>query len=434
MQPVDSARSGPIGDGAGRTIRFVYVVTVAVALLVGLAAGLVAARTRGGGWWPWSGATRANGAPADGDRGAPAVPAALTTGTGPALLARQVLEALAEGVIVVDRGDNVLLANPSAHTLGAMVGDRLATDALRQITHDALDSATIERVTVELRHGPLGREFTSVAVAAVPLGHDEIGRVSAVALLLTDMTETRRLEAVRRDFVANVSHELKTPVGALTLLAEAIQSAADDPQAVERFAGRIQHEGQRLGRLVGELIALSRVQGADALPVVQPVPVERMFAEAIDRTRLAADRVGISLTASVPGGLAVLGDEVQLTTAVANLADNAVAYSGEGTRVVLSARALPDDSDGAKLAELAVTDQGIGIAEADQDRIFERFYRVDPARSRATGGTGLGLAIVKHIVTNHGGSVHVWSSEGSGSTFSIRLPRALDVASTKGNR
>ncbi len=375
------------------------------------------------------------------------------------------LEALAEGVIVVDRGDNVLLANPSAHTLGAMSGDRLRTDDLRQVAHSAIDSGSIEHITAELRRPPpgresqsgrepapgreltpgretasgrestpgreaaLGRETTCVAVSAVPLGHDEIGRVSAVALLLTDMTETRRLEAVRRDFVANVSHELKTPVGALTLLAEAIQSAADDAEAVERFAGRIQHEGQRLGRLVGELIALSRVQGAEALPEVQTVLVERLFAEAIDRTRLAADRTGITLTASVPAGLSVLGDEVQLTTAVANLADNAVSYSPEGTRVVLSARALagdPDDPGRPPLAELAVTDQGIGIAEADQDRIFERFYRVDAARSRATGGTGLGLAIVKHIVTNHGGSVHVWSSEGSGSTFFIRLPRAGD--------
>ena len=338
-----------------------------------------------------------------------------------------VVEALGEGVVVVDRGDDVLLANPAARSLGALVGDRLSSDALRTLAYQALDSADVRQASVELRRGFLGREMVSVRVAAVPIRPSESKRVLAVALLMSDLTESRRLEAVRRDFVANISHELKTPVGALTLLAEAVQEAADEPEAVARFAARMQLEGQRLGKLVGELIALSRVQGADALPDMEPVLVEDIIDEAFDRTRMAANKVGITLASTVAAGLQVLGSEDQLITAVTNLVDNAVSYSPDGTRVVLTGRAVENagDDPGNLCVEIAVTDQGIGIAEADLDRIFERFYRVDPARSRATGGTGLGLSIVKHVVTNHGGSVEVWSSEGSGSTFTIRLP-ALD--------
>jgi two-component system sensor histidine kinase SenX3 len=230
------------------------------------------------------------------------------------------------------------------------------------------------------------------------------------------------LEAVRRDFVANVSHELKTPVGALTLLAEAIQDAADEPEAVARFAARIQHEGSRLARLVGELMELSRVQGADPMPGAAEVDVRSIVAEVLERTRLAAEQASIVVTSSCEPELRVRGNEAQLATAVANLVDNAIAYSGSGTRVAVTARAGRDD-DARPTVDIAVTDQGIGIAESERDRIFERFYRVDPARSRATGGTGLGLAIVRNIVTNHLGTISVWSNVGSGSTFTIRLPR-----------
>jgi two-component system, OmpR family, sensor histidine kinase SenX3 len=345
-------------------------------------------------------------------------------------LPAQVVSALGEGVVVVNRDNVVLLVNAAARALGAVVGDRLAHDDLRRMAYAALTSATITAGSVELPRGYLGRESATVGVSAVPLGVADGGRAEAVALLLSDLTETRRLEAVRRDFVANVSHELKTPVGALTLLAEAVQEAADDPEAVQRFAGRMQHEGQRLGRLVGELIALSRVQGADALPERRPTAVDRLLAEAVDRSRLAAERAGITLVAAPAAGLIVFGDEVQLATAVANLVDNAVSYSPGGTRVVVTARAVPASPDRASCVEIVVADQGIGIAEPDLDRIFERFYRVDPARSRATGGTGLGLAIVKHVVTNHGGTVEAWSSEGAGSTFTIRLPDTSPVASS----
>jgi two-component system sensor histidine kinase SenX3 len=225
--------------------------------------------------------------------------------------------------------------------------------------------------------------------------------------------------------VANVSHELKTPVGALTLLAEAVQDAADDPAAVQRFANRMQREGTRLGRLVQELIELSRLQGADPLPALAVVSVDGVIAEAVDRTRLAAESAGIAVVSGGERRLTVQGSETQLVTALVNLVDNAVAYSPSGTRVAVGSRRR------AGWVEISVSDQGIGIAERDLKRVFERFYRADPARSRATGGTGLGLAIVKHIATNHGGEVTVWSVEGSGSTFTLRLPAAVPRLSAR---
>jgi two-component system, OmpR family, sensor histidine kinase SenX3 len=405
----------------------VHVLIAVGALLVGLVLGLIVARLY---------------------RRAPeptvptvATPAPPTANDRRRDLPAQVLEALGEGVVVVDRDEEVLLANPVARGLGAVIGDRLAHEGLRRVAYQALDSGDVRKATVELPRGYLGRETSSVSVTAVPIGSissagpagsARAGRVLAVALLLSDLTEARRLEAVRRDFVANVSHELKTPVGALTLLAEAVQDASDDPEAVQRFAARMQHEGQRLGRLVGELIALSRVQGADALPDRQPISVAHLLGEAIDRSRLAAERAGIALVSSASPGLTVFGDETQLATAVSNLVDNAVSYSPGGTRVVVTGRAIVGSPTQRSCVEIVVADQGIGISDTDLDRIFERFYRVDPARSRATGGTGLGLAIVKHVVTNHGGTVEAWSSEGAGSTFTIRMPDMAPTTITGG--
>jgi two-component system sensor histidine kinase SenX3 len=241
---------------------------------------------------------------------------------------------------------------------------------------------------------------------------------AAVALVVDDLTEVKRLESVRRDFVANVGHEIKTPVGALQLLAEAALDAHDDPVAVRRFVGRMQREAQRLARLVQELLDLSRLQGGDPLPEPNAVRVDSVIDEAVDRARPAAEAKQISIVRGGDQGLHVYGDESQLVTAVGNLLDNAVAYSGDGTRIAVGVH-LRDGT-----VEMTVSDEGIGIAEAEQHRIFERFYRVDPARSRETGGTGLGLAIVKHTVGNHGGEVSVWSQPGAGSTFTIKLPAA----------
>jgi two-component system sensor histidine kinase SenX3 len=336
-------------------------------------------------------------------------------------LASLVVEALDHGVVVVDREERAVLVNPAARRMGVLDGDTLAFPDLVSLARRSLETGDYLTRYVDLPIGRLGREPIALSATAVPLRPDADDRATGVCLLLSDLSEQRRLEAVRRDFVANVSHELKTPVGALTLLAEAIQDAADEPQMVARFASRIQHEGARLAKLVGELMELSRVQGADPMPGAAEVEVDQIVAEAIERTRLAAEQASILVTSSCAPGLYVRGNEAQLATAVANLVDNAIAYSGSGTKVAVSVRATRVDDR--PTVDIAVTDQGIGVAEADRERIFERFYRVDPARSRATGGTGLGLAIVKNIVTNHLGSVSVWSAERSGSTFTIRLPR-----------
>jgi len=240
------------------------------------------------------------------------------------------------------------------------------------------------------------------------------------ALLLgRDISQVLRLEKVRRDFVANVSHELKTPVGGISLLSEAIIDARDDPEAVARFGERIRVESDRLGRLVKEIVDLSRLQVQDTLHEPEPVDLGSVIGEAVDRVRVTAESHGVVIEAATEPGLTVFGDRELLTTAVANLVSNAVNYSDSDTKVAVASRRAGE------FAEITVTDQGHGIPAGEQQRIFERFYRVDAARSRATGGTGLGLAIVKHICTNHGGEVTVWSDEGHGSTFTMRLPRAI---------
>jgi two-component system sensor histidine kinase SenX3 len=338
-------------------------------------------------------------------------------------LASLVVEALDHGVVVLDREDRAILVNPAARAMGVLDVDRLAFPDLARLAAAARDRATVATNFVDLPIGRLGREPIALGVTAVPLAPEgSEQRVQSVALLLADVSEQRRLEAVRRDFVANVSHELKTPVGALTLLAEAVQDASDDPSTVARFASRMQHEGARLARLVGELMELSRVQGMDPMPGAASVDVRALVDESTDRAGLAAEQAGIEIVVRCEDGLVVRGNEAQLVTAVANLVDNAIAYSGNGTRVVVVASAS-SDHQARPTVDIAVTDQGLGISDADIDRIFERFYRVDPARSRATGGTGLGLAIVKNIVTNHLGTVSVSSIVGHGSTFTIRLPR-----------
>jgi two-component system, OmpR family, sensor histidine kinase SenX3 len=246
---------------------------------------------------------------------------------------------------------------------------------------------------------------------------------STMALVLVeDLTEARHVESVRRDFVANVSHELKTPVGALALLAEATASAADDEAAVRRFAARMTEESARLSALVQDLLDLSRVQWDDPLAAPSLVDLADVVAESAERSRLGAETKGIEVTTGGESGVQVRGDARQLSMALGNLIDNAVRYSPEGTSVGVTVRRA------GPIAELVVTDQGIGIAEPDLARIFERFYRVDPARSRATGGTGLGLSLVKHVASSHGGEVTVWSRPGAGSTFTLRLPAATQEA------
>jgi two-component system sensor histidine kinase SenX3 len=324
-----------------------------------------------------------------------------------------VIDALPVGVAVLADDDRVVLANRSAVTLGMVRGDRLLVAELRRLAREVRRSGGEQEAEVAPARTRLLRVPEAVRVRATP-----VGAAGHVALLVEDVTEARRVEAVRRDFVANVGHELKTPVGAMSLLAEAMLDASHDASAVRRFAGRLQHEASRLARLVQELIDLSRLQGAEPLPEQDLVSVDRVVCEAVDRTRTTAAARGIDVVRGGEPGLTVCGSESQLVTAVGNLLENAVHYSPERTRVAVATLLY----EGA--VEIRVTDEGIGIADKDLERVFERFYRADPARSRATGGTGLGLAIVKHVATNHGGEVKVWSVEGSGSTFTLRLPPA----------
>ncbi len=348
-------------------------------------------------------------------------------------LSSLVVEALDQGVIVLDAEDRVVLLNPAAHAMNVVDVDRLSFPDLTELADRARSTGAHQSRIVDLPIGRLGRAPIALSVDAVPLVVED-RRVGAVGLLLADMSEQRRLESVRRDFVANVSHELKTPVGALALLAEAVQEAADDPDAVARFSARMQHESTRLARLVQELMELSRVQGADPMPGAAEVRVPKLLTEACDRVRLVAEQraITIEVYCSDPD-LVVRGNEAQLTTAISNLVDNAVAYSPSETKVRVTA--VPGtDQQARPTVEISVADQGLGIATADLDRIFERFYRVDPARSRATGGTGLGLAIVRNIVTNHLGTTAVQSTVGEGSTFTIRLPRVHSGAASSGPR
>jgi len=346
-----------------------------------------------------------------------------------ARLSADTLNSLRVGVVVVDPSDRPVLANQTAVDLGLIrTSDdtRQVHPVLRTLAGQVRRTGVRREVELELprqasggasQTEPWGVRVTVTALTgdAYPAGH--------VAIEATDVTEAHRVARVRRDFVANVSHELKTPVGALALLAEALLEAADDPKASRRFAERIHHESQRLARLVKELLELSRLQGADPLPEPVPVPVDRIIAEVVDRARTGAAAKGIELLVTGTSGLTVYGNEGQLVTAVANLVENAITYSPENTKVTIDATQAGDQ------VHIAVIDHGIGIAAKDLDRIFERFYRADQARSRDTGGTGLGLAIVRHIAVNHGGRVTVESTEGIGSTFTLRLPaRPPDAA------
>ncbi|MEU4268832.1 ATP-binding protein [Streptomyces sp. NPDC026092] len=345
-----------------------------------------------------------------------------------------VLSVLRSSAVVLDESDSVVKASSAAYALGLVRGGKLAVEPMLNMARDTRRDGEIRQVELDLPRRGTGRgEALAVSARVAPLGS------RLVLLLVEDLTEARRIEAVRRDFVANVSHELKTPTGALSLLSEAVMDASDDPEAVTRFAGRMQIEATRLTNLVQELIDLSRVQNDDPLEDSEPVRVDELVAEAIDRSRHTASTKQITMVSNVwppegleqggggrrEGGTAdlhVWGSRGQLAAALGNLVENAVNYSPARTRVGIAARRVA--APGGDLIEIAVTDQGIGISEKDRERVFERFYRVDPARSRATGGTGLGLAIVKHVAASHGGEVTVWSTEGQGSTFTLRLPEA----------
>ena len=330
-----------------------------------------------------------------------------------------VLSVLSSSAVVLDSEDRVLRASSAARAFGLVKGDQLLVGELLALARQVRRDGEIREGEIEVSDHKHGDRTTSFAVRVAPLGAP-LGAAAGGGLVLVlaeDQTESRRVEEVRRDFVANVSHELKTPVGALALLAETVEDAADDPEAVRRFAGRMRYEASRLTSLVKDLITLSRIQAAEPVPDPAPVKLDAVVAEALDRCRMKAGARGIDLVVTTHKGLVVEGDEDLLVTALRNLLENAIDYSPEHTRVLLSVRKAAEHT-----VEISVADQGIGIPERDRERIFERFYRVDPARSRATGGTGLGLAIVKHVTAAHRGNVTVWSKVGAGSTFTLRLP------------
>ena len=331
------------------------------------------------------------------------------------LAVSNVLAVLPSSSVVLDEADTVIKASPTAYALGLVQGDRVLVALLLDLARAVRRDGEIREAEFDLPSGKRYEAPLAMSARVAPLG------ARLVLVLVEDRTETRRLEAIRRDFVANVSHELKTPVGALALLAEAVSSASDDPVAVRRFADRMQRESVRLTELVQELIDLSRLQSREAGDRPEPVLVDDLVQSAIDRTRAIAAANRIDVHAGGIQGLKVLGHERQLATALGNVVENAVNYSPRDTRVAIGV-----GTDG-HTVEITVSDQGLGIPEPEKQRIFERFYRVDPARSRATGGTGLGLSIVKHVVHNHGGEVRVWSVEGSGSTFTIALPLLVDA-------
>ena len=323
-----------------------------------------------------------------------------------------VLSVLRSSALVVDEKDEVLKASAPAYAFGLVRDNEVAVEELAELVRQVRRDGQIRETELVMSRG---RAVAPLHVTArvAPLSS------RLVLALVEDRTRERRVEAIRRDFVANVSHELKTPVGALNLLAEAVQEAADDPEAVTRFAGRMQTESARLTRLVQQIIELSRLQGDDPLHEPQTVDVDATISRSIDQSTIDAQSKKISVVHDGERGLQNLRNRDDVALALGNLVANAVAYSPDGSRVVVAART--DDL----MVDLTVTDQGIGIPAAEIERIFERFYRVDPARHRSTGGTGRGLSIVKHVAASHGGEVRVWSVEGQGSTFTLSLPRRV---------
>jgi two-component system, OmpR family, sensor histidine kinase SenX3 len=323
-----------------------------------------------------------------------------------------VLSVLRSSALVVDSGEQVLKASAPAIAMGLVRDRRIAVRELADLVRQVRRDGQIRETEIVMQRAP-GTPPRHVSARVAPLSSQ------LVLALVEDRTREHRVESIRRDFVANVSHELKTPVGAIRLLSDAVIDAADDPEAVQRFAGRMHAESERLARLVQQIIELSRLQGDDPLDEPAPVEVDDLLKRVIDENSTDANASGITLVRDGDEGLVLLGSREQVAVALGNLVANAVAYSPSGSTVVVAAKG------GESTVDLGVTDQGIGIPAHEIDRIFERFYRVDPARHRSTGGTGLGLSIVKHVAASHGGDVRVWSVEGQGSTFTLTLPRKV---------
>lgn len=370
------------------TLPQIALISLAIGLLIGIALSLVVV-------WAYRARARMD------EETSTTVPEGVT----------DVLGSMDDAACVIDTSGLVLAASLAAARFGIQMGATLDNPELRQLVRGVRATGGTATESLRITRGGLSLDPRLVSARASVISP------RMTLLIIRDVTEQERLDQMRRDFVANTSHELKTPVGAVTLLAEAIESAADDPAQVRIFAARISAEASRLGQLTGRIMSLSRLQADDGLGDVRPVAIDEVIAASIEAHVVQADSAGVDLARGGDRDVWVRGDAQILIEAIGNLVANAIVYSPKGSRVGIGVRA---DGD---IVEIAVSDQGIGIAEADRERIFERFYRADEARSRRTGGTGLGLSIVKHAIQRHGGEVLLWSRPGRGSTFTVRLPR-----------
>ena len=323
----------------------------------------------------------------------------------------EVLKQLDQDVLLLAPGDITIFASEGIENLNILKDGRLLSPELLAIIRVVRRTGINQSGKIEVPRGPIGEGVRELTVKVISLENQ-----SQILVLLSDESEAERVHEVRRDFVANISHELKTPIGALSLLSEAVLSAKEEPASVEKFASRMQQEAKRLTELVQEIINLSRLQDSDPLQIAEPLLVSDLIAEAVDQCLTTSEARKIGLNVSEQSDVRVFGDRDQLLMAIHNLIENAINYSPPNTNVSISTNTQAD------IVTVSVADQGIGIPETDLERIFERFYRVDPARSRETGGTGLGLSIVKHVAAKHGGEIKVWSSQNIGSTFALRLP------------
>ena len=322
-----------------------------------------------------------------------------------------VLSQLDQDALLVAPGEVVRFSTEGVETLNILKENRITSPELVALIRVVRRTQQTHTGKIEIPRGPIGEGLRELTVRAIYLAD-----IDNIAVLLSDESEAERVHEVRRDFVANISHELKTPIGALSLLSEAVLSASDDPASVVKFASRMQLEAKRLTDLVQEIINLSRLQDSDPLQIASEHKIKDLITEAVDLVKTTSEAKGMTIgVVGIPDAI-VLGDGDQLIMAIHNLLENAINYSPNNTNVSVSSTVSDE------IIEIVVTDQGIGIPEAELDRIFERFYRVDPARSRETGGTGLGLSIVKHVASKHGGEVKVWSSPNVGSSFALRLP------------
>ena len=333
----------------------------------------------------------------------------------------ETLTQLDHDVLVLAPGEISTFATEGIEKMGLIKDGRLQSPELIALIRAVRRTGQAQTGKIEIPRGPIGEGMRDLTVKVIALSHSD-----QIIVLVSDESEAERVHEVRRDFVANISHELKTPIGALSLLSEAVLSAKSDPEAVTKFATRMQHEAKRLTDLVQEIINLSRLQDSDPLQVATELNINDLVRAAVDQCETTSEARNIWVTITEGPDAIVLGDREQLIMAIHNLIENAINYSPENTKVSVTTQIEED------IVEISVTDQGIGIPEEELDRIFERFYRVDPARSRETGGTGLGLSIVKHVSTKHGGEVKVWSSPNVGSTFALRLPIYTQEGSVSG--